>query len=58
MGLNPSLLGGPERTAHPAKGAMTEANETTAPLLETPFLKFQLPRECCDLKIGYCLPSR
>jgi hypothetical protein len=42
MGLNPSLFGGPERTAHPAKGAMTEANETTAPLFKKALLEVSI----------------
>jgi hypothetical protein len=42
MGLNPSLLEGPERTAHPAKGAMTEANETTAPLFRNALLEVSI----------------
>jgi hypothetical protein len=39
MGLNPSFFWGPERTAHPAKGAMTEANETTTPLFRKALLE-------------------
>jgi hypothetical protein len=42
MGLNPSLFGGPERAAHPAKGAMTEEKETTAPLFRNVLLEVSI----------------